>query len=59
MTKSDNWFEDFVSRCIAAEIDPDGLLLAAGYSEKEITAYKRGKDVGPSDRVLLESALSD
>lgn len=59
MTKSDNWFEDFVSRCIAAEIEPDGLLLAAGYSEKEITAYKRGKDVGPSDRVLLESALSD
>lgn len=59
MTGKNNWFEDFVSRCIAAGIDPDGLLLSVGHSEKEITAYKRGKKVGPSDRVLLESALTD
>ena len=51
MTKIDNWFADFVSRCIAAGIDPDGLLLSVGYSEKEITAYKRGKKVAGKSQI--------
>lgn len=59
MPKHDNWFTDFVSRCIAARIDPDGLLLSVGHSEKEITAYKARHGVGPLDQVLLESALLD
>lgn len=59
MTRSDNWFADFVARCIAEGIDPDGLLLSAGYDDHEIRAYKRGREVSPTDRVLMESALLD
>ena len=59
MARNDSWFEDFVTRCISAGIDPDGLLLSAGYDDREIQAYKRGREVSPTDRVLLESALLD
>ena len=59
MPKRDNWFADFAARCISAGIDPDGLLLSAGYDDREIKAYKRGREVSPTDRVLMESALLD
>ena len=59
MTGRDNWFEDFSARCISEGIDPDGLLLSAGYDDQEIRAYKRGREVSPTDRVLMESALLD
>ena len=59
MARNDSWFEDFVTRCISAGIDPDGLLLSTGYDDREIKAYKRGREVSPTDRVLMESALLD